>query len=71
MTCRQGGTRPDTATVAQEREGSMVVIKQVPAMVCENCGEFYLSDDSSAKILTLAEEAVHRGAEVEILRFVA
>jgi hypothetical protein len=43
----------------------------VPADVCGLCGEYYLSEAVSAKVLATAEDAVKRGAEVEILRWVA
>jgi hypothetical protein len=46
-------------------------MKGVPAEVCGSCGEFYLSEPVSGVVLERAEEAVARGAEVEILRWVA
>ena len=67
--CKNGDTRPGTATVTLQREEATVVIKDVPAEVCENCGEYYLSEDMTARILQRAEEAVRRGAEIEVLRY--
>ncbi|MCH6588258.1 MAG: YgiT-type zinc finger protein, partial [Proteobacteria bacterium] len=46
-------------------------IKGVPADICENCGEYYLSATVSEKVMAKAEAAVENGAEVEILRYVA
>ena len=66
--CKQGETLAGSATVTLERGQTTVVIKDVPADVCENCGEHYLSEEVSARILGLAEEAVRRGAEIEVLR---
>ncbi len=37
--------------------------------VCENCGEYYLRESITGKVLEKAEEAVKQGAEVEILKF--
>jgi len=51
--------------------GAMVIIKDVPAEVCENCGEYYLSEAVTEQILAKAEAAVMSHAEVEILRFAA
>ena len=51
--------------------GYIVIIKQVPADVCENCGEYYLSQGVTSQVLEKAEDAVKKGAEVEILRFAA
>jgi len=35
-----------------------LVIKKVPADICENCGEYYLNDEISRKVLAMAEEAM-------------
>ena len=67
--CKNGRTREGTATVTLERGSATVVIKSVPAQVCENCGEHYLSEETSADVLTLADEAVRHGAEVEVVRY--
>ncbi|MBL1274698.1 MAG: type II toxin-antitoxin system MqsA family antitoxin [Ectothiorhodospiraceae bacterium] len=69
--CKQGETRPGTATVTLERGTTMVVIKGVPADVCENCGEYYLSEEMTDRVMSMAEEAVAHGAEIEVLRFAA
>ena len=67
--CKSGWTREGAATVTLERGGATVVIKDVPAQVCDNCGEHYLSDDKTAELLNLAEDALQHGAEIEVLRY--
>ena len=67
--CKQGETHPRLATITLQRGDSTVIVKAVPADVCENCGEEYLSESISEQVLRMAGEAVKRGAEVEILRF--
>ena len=69
--CKHGETRSGEATVTLERGETIVVIKDVPADICENCGEHYLSAEISETLLARAEEAIKSGAEVEILRFAA
>jgi YgiT-type zinc finger domain-containing protein len=69
--CRHGETKAGTATVTLQRGGTTVVIKDVPADVCENCGEYYLSESITRRTLAMAEDAARKGAEVEILRFAA
>jgi len=69
--CRNGTTRSGTVTVTLQRGDTTVILKQVPADVCENCGEYYLSSEVAAQVLEKAESAVKSGAEVEILRFAA
>ena len=69
--CKTGVMQPGAATVTLERSQTVVVIKGVPAEVCQNCGEYYLSQAVSEKIYRQAEDAVSRNAEVEVLRYAA
>lgn len=69
--CKNGETRSGHVTVTVQRGDTTVILKQVPADVCDNCGEYYLSSETAARVLQRAEAAVSSGAEVEILRFAA
>jgi YgiT-type zinc finger domain-containing protein len=69
--CRQGDTNPGVVTAPLQRGGATVIIKGVPAEVCEICGEYYLSEDITQRVLSMAEDAVSKNVEVEILRFAA
>jgi YgiT-type zinc finger domain-containing protein len=69
--CRTGETQAGKATVTLQREDTIVVIKDVPAEVCQNCDEYYLDDQVAQRVYTQAEGAVQRHAEVEIVRFAA
>jgi len=69
--CRHGETKPGDVTVTLQRCETTVILKGVPADVCENCGEYYLSEAVTGQVLQRAEEAVRSGAEIEILRFAA
>ena len=69
--CRNGQTREGHITVVLEREQSTFVFKNVPAQICENCGEEYLSENINQKLLQTAEEAFARGVDLELLRFAA
>ena len=71
VSCKQSETQPGKVTVTLQRGETTVIIKGVPADVCKNCGEYYLSEDITGQVLARAEEAVKKGAEVEILRFAA
>jgi len=69
--CNHGKTQAGLVTVTLERDESIVIIKRVPAEVCDNCGEYYLSDTITEQVLERAEMAVSNGAEVEIIRYAA
>ena len=69
--CKQGETRPGIATVTLERDGTMLIVRSVPAQVCENCGEEYINEGITAKLLQQAEEAVKAGVQVDVRTYVA
>lgn len=69
--CKHGETQPGKANVTLSRGETTVIIKEVPAEICENCGEYYLSETVTRQVLALAKEAVKHHAEVEILRYAA
>ena len=69
--CRHGELSPGKTIVTLQQGDTTVILKGVPAEICDDCGEYYLSDDIADRVLALAEQAVQKGAEVEILRFAA
>lgn len=69
--CKHGETRTGAVTVTLERGDTTLVIKGVPARICENCGEAYLDEDTSAQLLEVAEKAVRAGIQVEIREYIA
>ncbi|NLV45421.1 MAG: type II toxin-antitoxin system MqsA family antitoxin [Candidatus Hydrogenedentes bacterium] len=69
--CREGETSPGKVTVTLERGGTVIVIKEVPAEVCSNCGEYYLAEEITREVLRLAEAGKEKGVEVEVIRFAA
>jgi hypothetical protein len=48
-----------------------LVVKDVPAQVCDNCGEEYLDADVSARLRETLEEEAKAGVEVVVCRYVA
>jgi len=69
--CKTGETKPGFVTVTLQRGETTVIFKKVPAEICQNCGEYYLSEEVTQKLLARAEEAAKKGTEVEILKFAA
>jgi YgiT-type zinc finger domain-containing protein len=56
MTCivgHNGEAQPRTTTLTFHRDGQTVVANEVPAEVCENCGEAYVAEDVTAKVLEI------------------
>jgi len=49
----------------------ILVFKKVPAEVCEVCGEEYVDERTTARLLATAEEAVRAGVQVDVREYVA
>ncbi len=64
VVCRHGDTQPGTATLVLERDGLTLLLKQVPAEVCENCGEEYIDEAVAASALASAEQAAADGVSL-------
>ncbi|MEK6813407.1 MAG: type II toxin-antitoxin system MqsA family antitoxin [Nitrospirota bacterium] len=69
--CKQGETRPGKATVTLERDGMTLVVKNVPARICANCGEEYVDEGTTSLLLKAAEEAARAGVQVDIREYIA
>lgn len=69
--CRHGATEAGFVTVSLNRGSTVLVVKEIQALIYRNCGEYYLSEAATPKLLSKANAAVASGAEVEILRYAA
>ena len=67
--CRQGNVRPGVTTVTLEPGGVTLVIKQVPARVCDTCGETYVDEDAAQRLLGIAEEVAGSGVQVDVREY--
>jgi len=69
--CKYGICVPGTITVTLERGSTIVVIRQVPAQVCNTCGEEYVSEDIADAVLNIAEQDAWMGVLVDIREYQA
>ena len=58
-------------TVTLERGALTLVVKGVPADACELCGEEYVAEDTTTRLLQVAEQAAQSGVQVEGREYVA
>ena len=65
--CKNGTTKQGFVTFTLERGNVIVVFKNVPAMVCENCGDFYLTSETTKLLLDKAAKTLEKGVEFEII----
>ena len=69
--CRNGNTTKGLTTVVLERHQTTLVFKRVPAQICDNCGEEYISSDVNQALLAHAEKEYKRGVTIELLDYAA
>ena len=69
--CRHGETAPGTTTVTLERDGRVVVIRSVPAEVCDSCGHGATSAETTERVFEMAEALLSAGAEVGVREYQA
>jgi YgiT-type zinc finger domain-containing protein len=69
--CKTGVTHPGKTTVTLQRGDSVVLIRDVPAQICEDCGEYFLDEVTARRVYADAEQSFARHVEVEIQRYAA
>lgn len=69
--CRKGDTVFGETTVTLDRNGTTIVFQDVPAQVCDNCGEEYIDASISERLLREADAAARAGVTVEVRRYAA
>jgi len=67
--CKHGETKQGTTTITLERGSATIVFKDVPAQICDNCGEKYVDSTITKELLRKANELVSNGTEVDIRKF--
>ena len=69
--CQNGTTTDGHTTIVLERGQTTVVFKKVPAQICDNCGEEYISAEVNESLLGQAHAEWKRGITLEMLDFAA
>ncbi len=69
--CRQAQLEEGKGTSIFESDGMTLVIKDVPKLVCPNCGEEYTDERTTERLLQIAEEAEKSGVLTDIRRYKA
>jgi YgiT-type zinc finger domain-containing protein len=69
--CQYGETQEGRVSVTLEREGTTLVMKNVPGHVCRNCGEEYADEKATTQLLKTVEEVAGDGVELDIREYQA
>jgi YgiT-type zinc finger domain-containing protein len=69
--CKNGQTTNKNVTVTLDINNKTFVFKDVPALVCENCSEQYLEEETSRRLLAQANAVEKIGIELTISKYKA
>jgi YgiT-type zinc finger domain-containing protein len=70
IVCQDGETRAGSTTVTLARKGRMLVIKDVPAEICVNCGEDYVDPCIIQEIVALIDKMPKNDILVDVRQYV-
>ncbi len=70
IVCKDGETRAGVTTVTLARKGLMLVVKNVPAEICINCGEDYVDPCVIQEIIALTDGMSKNGIQVDVRQYV-
>ena len=66
--CKTGTMFEGQVTVTLEKNGSIILIKEVPAHICDVCEHYYLDESVTEEVLKRGKEGLSKGAELEVLK---
>ena len=66
--CKTGTMHEGKVTVTLEKNGSIILIKEVPAKICDVCEHYYLDETITREVLKRGKEGLLKGAELEVLK---
>lgn len=69
--CKHGELQPGTATFMAEKQGRILIVKGVPALVCANCKEAYYEGPVMEDLLCQAKESATTETEVDVRHYAA
>jgi YgiT-type zinc finger domain-containing protein len=69
--CKHGDMINGTDSITLERNTATLVFKNVPAQICNNCGEEYFTDNITQSIMTQTESAIAQGVPIDVRQYIA
>ena len=69
--CKFGEVTAGKARAVFERGGVTAVIEDVPADICDSCGEYYMSSEVARVVHELAERALMQGGVANVMKYAA
>jgi len=67
IVCKTGETKKGKTTVTLRQDETVVIVEEVEAQICDNCGHYYLDSETAKIVMTKLTDAIGRGTKLEIL----
>jgi YgiT-type zinc finger domain-containing protein len=65
--CKSGKMHEGKVTVTLEKDNTIILIKEVPAFICDICDHYYLDEEITGEVLKRGNEGLSKGTELEVL----
>ena len=65
--CKNGETEPGTTTSTLERDSTIILVRGIPAEVCNNCGEAYIDSQTMVRLHNMSPEDSERDDDVDVV----
>ena len=69
LICKHGEVVDGAAVITLNRDATILVVKDVPAQVCRNCGEEYVAEEVTARLLKKATALAREGVDVAVCSY--
>ncbi len=69
--CKNKSLVDGTTTLTLEQDDAVFVVRQVPARVCDNCGEAFVSEEVSRQVFDVVTTERKKGLKIEVLNYAA
>lgn len=67
--CKFGEMKKGRTQVVLTRNNATLIFRNVPALICDDCGEYYLDEKTAADIYTRAEACFSLGQQIAIIEY--
>ena len=69
VACKSNSMKDGTTTITVERGAMVLVVRHVPAQVCEQCGEEYIAGEVQERLEKLVDRAEGEGVQFAVRDF--
>ena len=69
LICRQAEIANGFTSISFEREEFRLLIRNVPAQICPNCGEAIVDEDVATQLISKAEESFRQGMREDVCEY--